>query len=66
MDECKPLAYDTQILQWVLSYDGVRSTDALAITAASAATAISDVPFKKPVVGRGLHSFTSLLNLSRF
>jgi hypothetical protein len=44
-------AYDTQILEWVLSYDGVRSTDALAITAASAATAISDVPFKKPVAG---------------
>ena len=47
----KGWAYDTQILQWVMSYDGVRSTDALAITAASAATAISDVPFKKPVVG---------------
>ena len=47
----KGWAYDTQILEWVLSYDGVRSTDALAITAASAAAAISDVPLKKPVAG---------------
>ena len=47
----KGWAYDTQILQWVLSYDGVRSTDALAITAASAVAAISDVPLTKPVAG---------------
>ena len=47
----KGWAYDTQILQWVLSYDGVRSTDAMAITAASAVAAISDVPLKKPVAG---------------
>ena len=47
----KGWAYDTQILEWVLSYDGVRSTDALAITAASAAAAISDVPLKKPIAG---------------
>ena len=47
----KGWAYDTQILEWVLSYDGVRSTDALAITAASAVAAISDVPLKKPIAG---------------
>lgn len=47
----KGWAYDTQILEWVLSYDGVRSTDALAITAASAVAAISNVPLKKPVAG---------------
>ena len=47
----KGWAYDTQILEWVLSYDGERSTDALAITAASAAAAISDVPLKKPIAG---------------
>ena len=47
----KGWAYDTQVLEWVLSYDGVRSTDALAITAASAALAVSDVPLSKPVAG---------------
>ena len=47
----KGWAYDTQILEWVLSYDGARSTDALAITAASCAAAISDVPLKKPIAG---------------
>lgn len=47
----KGWGYETQILQWVLSYDGTRSTDALAITAASAALAVSDIPLKKPVVG---------------
>jgi len=47
----KGWAYDTQILEWVLSYDGERSTDALAITAASAAAAISDVPLKRPIAG---------------
>ena len=47
----KGWAYDTQIMEWVLSYDGVRSTDALAITAASAVAAISDVPLKKPIAG---------------
>jgi len=47
----KGWGYETQILQWVMSYDGTRSTDALAITAASAALAVSDIPLKKPVVG---------------
>jgi polyribonucleotide nucleotidyltransferase len=47
----KAWAYETQILQWVLSYDGNRNTDALAITAASAAAAVSDVPLSKPVCG---------------
>jgi polyribonucleotide nucleotidyltransferase len=47
----KGWGYETQILQWVMSYDGVRSTDALAITAASAALAVSDIPLKKPVCG---------------
>lgn len=47
----KGWGYDTQILQWLMSFDGERSTDALAITAASAALAVSDIPLKKPVVG---------------
>ena len=47
----KGWGYETQILQWLMSFDGERSTDALAITAASAALAVSDVPLKKPVVG---------------
>jgi polyribonucleotide nucleotidyltransferase len=34
-------AYDTQVLVWVLSYDGVHSAEPLAITAAAAALALS-------------------------
>ena len=41
--------HETQLLSWVLSYDGVRSCDPLAITAAAAALWISDVPLSKPV-----------------
>ena len=42
---------ETQILSYVWSYDGVNSPDALAITAASAALVISDIPLIKPVAG---------------
>jgi polyribonucleotide nucleotidyltransferase len=41
--------HETQLLSWVLSYDGVRSCDPLAITASAAALYISDVPLTKPV-----------------
>ena len=41
--------HETQLLSWVLSYDGIRSCDPLAITASSAALWISDVPLSKPV-----------------
>ena len=47
----KGFGYETQILEWVLSYDNERTTDALAICAASAALAVSDVPMKTPVMG---------------
>ncbi|KAG0575011.1 hypothetical protein KC19_VG310800 [Ceratodon purpureus] len=43
--------YETQILVWVLSYDGLHSPDPLAITSAGAALAVSDVPMSKPVAG---------------
>ncbi|GBG70114.1 hypothetical protein CBR_g5744 [Chara braunii] len=43
--------HETQVLSWVLSYDGVHSTEPLAITAAGAAMAISDIPLKKPIAG---------------
>jgi polyribonucleotide nucleotidyltransferase len=43
--------HETQLLNWVLSFDGKRSTDPLAITAASTALYISDVPLAKPVAG---------------
>jgi polyribonucleotide nucleotidyltransferase len=39
------------VLSWVLSYDGVRKPDALAITAAGAALALSEIPLTKPVAG---------------
>lgn len=41
--------HETQLLNWVLSYDGERSCDPLAITAAATAMYISDVPLDKPV-----------------
>lgn len=41
--------HETQLLNWVLSYDGLRSCDPLAITAAAAALWISDIPLIKPV-----------------
>jgi len=41
--------HETQLLSWVLSYDGERSCDPLAITASATALFISDVPLLKPV-----------------
>ena len=40
---------EVQVLNYVLSYDGVHSPDPLAICAASAALTISDIPLIKPV-----------------
>ncbi|CAL5228653.1 g11822 [Coccomyxa viridis] len=42
---------DTQVLIWVLSYDGINSPEPLAITAAAAALSISDIPLTKAVAG---------------
>jgi len=44
-------SHDTQVLSWVMSYDGVRSTDAISITAAGIALALSEIPLSKPVAG---------------
>lgn len=41
--------HETQLLSWVLSYDGKRSCDPLAITGSAAALYLSDVPLTKPV-----------------
>ena len=58
--------HETQLLSWVLSYDGIRSCDPLAIVASSTALYLSDVPLTKPVaavmVGYDLESDTLLLN----
>jgi polyribonucleotide nucleotidyltransferase len=43
--------HSTQILQWVMSYDGQHATEPLAITAAGAALAVSHVPMKSVVAG---------------
>lgn len=43
--------HDTQLLSWVLSYDGLRSCDPLAIIASSTALYLSDVPLTKAVAG---------------
>ena len=42
---------ETQILETVMSYDNINSTQPLAITAAGVCLALSDLPFEKPVVG---------------
>lgn len=42
---------EVQVLSYVWSYDGVNSPDPLAICAASAALAISDIPLIKPIGG---------------
>lgn len=41
--------HETQLLSWVLSYDGIRSCDPLAIVASAAALYISDIPLTKAV-----------------
>ncbi|PSC72537.1 putative polyribonucleotide nucleotidyltransferase chloroplastic [Micractinium conductrix] len=43
--------HSTQVLTWVMSYDGEHSPEPLAITAAGAALAISDVPLRRAVAG---------------
>jgi polyribonucleotide nucleotidyltransferase len=43
--------YETQIIALVLSADQENDTDVLAITGASAALALSDIPFQKTVAG---------------
>lgn len=43
--------HSTQLLTWVLSYDGIHSPEPLAITAAGAALALSDVPLRRAVAG---------------
>jgi polyribonucleotide nucleotidyltransferase len=53
---CRPLfpdgyANETQIIATVLSFDQENDTDALALTGASAALQISDIPFNGPIAG---------------
>lgn len=58
--------HETQLLSWVLSYDGVRSCDPLAIVASATALYISDVPLTKAVaaamVGYDRETDTLMLN----
>lgn len=41
--------HETQLLSWVLSYDGIRSCDPLAVLSSATALYLSDVPLLKPV-----------------
>src|SRR5499425_1484323 len=43
--------YETQVIALVLSADQENDTDVLAITGASAALAVSDIPFEKTIAG---------------
>src|SRR6187397_3281564 len=43
--------FETQIIALVLSADSANDTDVLAITGASAALSLSDVPFQKTIAG---------------
>lgn len=47
----KGFYHETQILSWVLSYDGLHAPDSLAITAAGIAVALSELPHTKPIAG---------------
>ncbi|KAK2362469.1 Purine nucleoside phosphorylase [Trifolium repens] len=47
----KGFYHETQILSWVLSYDGIHIPDSLAVTAAGIALALSEVPMSKAVAG---------------
>mmetsp|Transcript_19311 Transcript_19311/g.44905 ORF Transcript_19311/g.44905 Transcript_19311/m.44905 type:complete len:859 (-) Transcript_19311:93-2669(-) len=58
--------HETQLLSWVMSYDGKRSADPLAIVASSTALFISEIPLTKAVaaamVGYDAEANTFLLN----
>src|SRR6267142_735471 len=43
--------YETQVIALVLSADGENDTDVLALTGASAALALSEIPFEKTIAG---------------
>ncbi|XP_074320800.1 putative polyribonucleotide nucleotidyltransferase 1, chloroplastic [Silene latifolia] len=47
----KGFYHETQILSWVLSYDGQHFPDSLAVTAAGIAVALSELPHTKPIAG---------------
>lgn len=47
----KGFYHETQILSWVLSYDGLHSPDSLAVTAAGIAVALSELPHTEPIAG---------------
>src|SRR5579872_1020342 len=43
--------YETQVIALVLSADGENDTDVMALTGASAALALSEIPFQKTIAG---------------
>ncbi|KAG8372291.1 hypothetical protein BUALT_Bualt12G0051000 [Buddleja alternifolia] len=47
----KGFYHETQILSWVLSYDGIHPPDSLAVTAAGIAVALSEVPNSQTIAG---------------
>ncbi|KAJ8423513.1 hypothetical protein Cgig2_030225 [Carnegiea gigantea] len=47
----KGFYHETQILSWVLSYDGLHAPDSLAVTAAGIAVALSELPHTEPIAG---------------
>ncbi|KAI3444207.1 hypothetical protein Pfo_000872 [Paulownia fortunei] len=47
----KGFYHETQILSWVLSYDGLHPPDSLAVTAAGIAVALSEVPNSEVIAG---------------
>jgi len=61
---CDGWKHETQLLNWVLSYDGERGLEALGACAASAAMYISDVPLMKAVatVQVGMINDTLIVN----
>ncbi|KAL8489044.1 hypothetical protein ACS0TY_025086 [Phlomoides rotata] len=47
----KGFYHETQILSWVLSYDGIHPPDSLAVTAAGITVALSEVPNSESIAG---------------
>ena len=61
--------HDTQLLSWVLSYDGETVPDPLSICGSAAALAVSDIPLVKPVaaveVGMNPDTLEFIINPNR-
>ncbi|KAM3366164.1 hypothetical protein ACQJBY_015580 [Aegilops geniculata] len=59
----KGFYYETQILSWVFSYDGIHSPDCVAVTAAGIAMALSEVPNKQTIAGVAIREICKAIDV---